>query len=140
MSIDQLTEKTASVLASARKSAAEAGHETDVSLFVMLALMEDPTCVGARFLKRIGIKKNNIKNAINSRSQPTSQALSERALVAKAHEESKKLGTGYVGTEHLLLVLLKTPECITVLKRKKLTSNDAIAKFLMLLGKSGCDQ
>ncbi|HXT60336.1 MAG TPA: Clp protease N-terminal domain-containing protein [Pirellulales bacterium] len=64
------------------------------------------------------------------------QSSASRRLIEHAMEEARALGHRYVGTEHLLLGLLRQPECIAgqLLIEQGLTLSDARREVLELLG------
>ncbi len=85
---------------------------------VLLALVEEPQILSARLLGRLGVSPPELRAAVAARAagdgQEPQNAPSEQAgtdnrfnLLYAAREEARRLGDTYVGTEHLLLSLLR---------------------------------
>jgi ATP-dependent Clp protease ATP-binding subunit ClpC len=85
---------------------------------VLLALIEESQSLSTRLLVRMGVSPQELRAAVAAReghggerdaTPPTEQAWTDNRfnLLYAAREEARGLGDTYVGTEHLLLSLLR---------------------------------
>src|SRR5579872_1972875 len=87
---------------------------------LLLALTEIPDCIACRALTSLGVGLDRIQDAVESVIVPASAAVSgtptltpaAKRVLAFAVEEARTLAHQHVGTEHLLLGLLRETEGI----------------------------
>jgi uncharacterized protein YbbC (DUF1343 family) len=118
---ERYTEKARRVIFFARYEASQLGSVTIEPEHLLLGLMREDKELFARFLKGEGRKTEKLRADIQSRLQTeqkihTSVELpladgTKRAL-AYAHEESDRLQHRHIGTEHLLLGVMREPETL----------------------------
>ena len=96
----------------------EMGHSYVGTEHLLLGLMREGEGLAFRVLHRAGITENAIKSIVMSRggqgtSDPPAQGLSPRArhAVELAAADATKLGHNFVGTEHLLMGILRQHDC-----------------------------
>lgn len=117
---NRFTEKAANALNLAMKSAGEMGHNYIGSEHILLGLLKEKTGVAAKVLEEAGVGADQIENIIEQlvgRGEPyeiSSQDLTPRGkrIIELAYVEARNLGQNYVGTEHLLLGILKEGDSV----------------------------
>ncbi len=112
-----LTEKAKKVLdVYAQDEAKKLSHDLILPEHVLLGLLRERDGIASRVFSRLNVDKNKIKLELESRLQRGTStkfysaiATSPRVqkLITKAAEEARSLGHNGIGTEHLLLGLLK---------------------------------
>ena len=111
------TERSHRVIELASEFAAEQGHEGVTPLHIAIGLIREGQGVAATALQlhglRLDLLEQELAQAANVRSSDevigTPLARESAALVDQAAAESRELGHRYVGTEHILLALLRDP-------------------------------
>lgn len=145
---NRFTGRAEQVIRLAHESAAEMGHGYVGSEHLLLALVREQEGLAAKVLKKAGISEEQLRNkiietvGIGISGNAPLQGLTPRTkrIVELALAEAVRVGTRYVGTEHLLLGLLREPESIgarlliamgvdiTRMYQQVLASGDARAK------------
>ncbi len=115
------TEKARAALSEANASALRMGHSYIGSEHILLGLINEGTGVAAKALEERGITAQIVENKIkthiginNPLAENTSVPLtprSKRILEISAYE-ARRLGHSYIGTEHILMGIIKEPDCI----------------------------
>ncbi len=117
--VDRLTDKGKQAITLARNEALFFQHEQIRPEHILLALVALPECLAARLLRELGLDLHVIVREIvaaidfgQNRESFASPRLSAGGLrvLELADEESRELSTEYIGTEHLLLGLLREEE------------------------------
>jgi ATP-dependent Clp protease ATP-binding subunit ClpC len=143
---DRLTERARKVISLARQEAQRFNHEYVGTEHLLLGLVKEGSGVAANVLKNIGVELKRIRlevekmvksgpDLIKAGSQlpftPRAKKVLELSL-----EEARHLGHNYVGTEHILLGLLKEEEGVAarVLQGLGLRPDDVREEVLNLLG------
>lgn len=119
---DRFTEKAADALNLAMKSAGDMGHNYIGSEHILLGLLKEKTGVAAKVLEAAGISAEQIENIIVQlvgRGEPyeiSGQDLTPRGkrIIELAYIEARSLGQNYVGTEHLLMGILREGDSVAV--------------------------
>jgi ATP-dependent Clp protease ATP-binding subunit ClpC len=119
---EKLTEKAQKVFKYARQEAQRMGHQYIGTEHLLLGLVREGTGVAATVLQRLGVDPKRVrfevekivKGGTDVISTGREFTLAPRAKKAfeYAFEEAKRLGQSYIGTEHLLLGLLREEEGI----------------------------
>jgi len=117
--LDKLTDRARKVMALANQEAQRFNHEYVGTEHILLGLVKEGTGVGANVLKNLdvdlGKARREVEGLVKAGSELASMGKLPRTPRGKkvleyAIEEAKALGHNYVGTEHLLLGLLREPE------------------------------
>jgi excisionase family DNA binding protein len=115
---DRFTERSRRVLTLAQEESARFNHNYIGTEHLLLGLLRETESVGARALASMGVEPEGVRSAIEAivgRGQQTAMGevgLTPRAkrAIELAVEEARRLGHHYVGTEHLLLGLVREGE------------------------------
>lgn len=110
-----LTRQAQNALRLARESSAQLGHGYVGSEHLLLGLLREPRGTAARALTAAGIQEAAVQTAIaglvgvGTRGCGPSMGLTPRCrrIIQIAAQESKRLGSRLVGTEHLLIGILR---------------------------------
>jgi ATP-dependent Clp protease ATP-binding subunit ClpC len=119
---DKFTEKASNALNNAMQSAKELGHSYIGSEHILLGLLKEGSGVAAKVLEASGITADKFEKVIiemigrGERSEVTPENLTPRGkrIIELSYWEARNLGHNYVGTEHLLLGLLREGESVAV--------------------------
>jgi len=117
---DKLTEKAQKVLRGARLEAQRMGHQYIGTEHLLLGLVREGSGVAATVLQRLGVDPKRIRLEVEKVVRDGSDVVStgrEANLAPMAQEackyaaeEAKRMGRNYVGTEHILLGLLRAED------------------------------
>lgn len=119
---ERFTDRSRKVLALANQEAVRFHHEYIGSEHLLLGIIKEGSGVGAYALQNHGLDLGKIRTEVEKRvksGHPDTVTIGKlphtpRAKVALefAIEEARNMGHKYVGTEHLLLGLLREPACL----------------------------
>ena len=119
---EKLTEKTRKVISYARQEAQQMGHRHIGTEHLLLGVLRERTGMAATVLERLGVKPEQVRLEVEKAAgvqPPTAYGAKPFPFAAQAKqafeyavEESKRAGQNYIGTEHLLLGLLREKEGI----------------------------
>lgn len=115
---DRFTDRARKVLSLSRNEAQRLGHDSIGTEHILLGLVKEGSGVAARALMNLEIDlkklRQEVEKAIPSEGQPPAGQLPftprAKRVLEYAHEEAGNLGHEYIGTEHLLLGLLRETE------------------------------
>ncbi len=116
----RFTEKAQQVLVLAQEEARRLNHNFIGTEHLLLGLVREGSGIAARALQNMGADLNKVRQEVENiipkgdKNPPQSISYTPRAkrVIELAIEESQNLGHNYVGTEHLLLGLLREGEGI----------------------------
>ena len=111
----RFTERARKVVFYAQEEAQKLGHEFVSTEHLLLGLVREPDSTATLVLQKLGISLNRITSEIErqlprSEHKPAQEmTLTPRAkcVIDLAYEEALKLNNNYIGTEHLLLGLIR---------------------------------
>ena len=110
---------------------------------MLLCILRERAGLGARILRDRGLSEHGLKDAIsraNGTGEPgvPTQGLTKHAwqAIEKAASDAARLGHSYIGTEHLLLGILRQPDCggARALAAAGLSVNDIYTDILAVFG------
>ncbi|MCL6628397.1 MAG: hypothetical protein K6U00_02205, partial [Armatimonadetes bacterium] len=112
---ERFTERARAAILRAREEAGRHGHTGVGTEHLLLGVLRDGDSVAVHVLARLGVSRERAISEIERHIAVTNGArLSDIALTLEAkhaidlaHEEADRLGSDFVGTEHLLLGLLR---------------------------------
>ncbi|MDR6226994.1 ATP-dependent Clp protease ATP-binding subunit [Desmospora profundinema] len=145
MMFGRFTERAQKVLALAQEEAARLGHGNIGTEHILLGLVREGEGIAAKALMGLGLGLEKIQKEVESligrgQGQPSNIAYTPRAkkVIELSMDEARKLGHTYVGTEHILLGLIREGEGVAarVLNNLGVSLNKARQQVLQLLGSS----
>ena len=115
---EKFTEKAETAIEQARLAACGLGHSYVGTEHILLGIVKEGAGLAAKILRDRGLTEKKLGDAISAESgvgtpgTPT-QGLTRHAwdAIEKAAADAAALHHSYVGTEHLLLGILRQPEC-----------------------------
>ena len=114
---DRFTEKAKKAIALAQESASELGHSYVGTEHILLGITREGEGLGAKVLRDAGMDDKLVTELIErfvGRGTPgtPAQGLTPRAkrVIELAMADAARLGHNYVGTEHLLMGILREPD------------------------------
>ena len=96
------------------------GHNYAGSEHLLLGLLMEGNCVAAQILENRGVMFENIRAQLISRSGMSGKASANaiemtpnaKSILESSFYEAQSLGHDYIGTEHILMALLREGECV----------------------------
>ncbi|MFN0057463.1 MAG: ATP-dependent Clp protease ATP-binding subunit [Planctomycetota bacterium] len=142
---DRFTDRARKVMALARKEAQRFNHDFIGTEHILLGLIQEGSGVAANVLKNLGVDSNKIRADIEQHVQsgPSMVTMGQLPFTPRAkkvlelsQEEANELGHNYIGTEHLLLGLIRENDGVAaqVLMDLGVKLEDVKAEVLELLG------
>ncbi len=145
MMFGRFTERAQKVLALAQEEAVRLGHRNIGTEHILLGLIREGDGIAAKALQALGLGLDRIQGEVESligrgTEQPNNINYTPRAkkVIELSMDEARKLGHTYVGTEHILLGLIREGEGVAarVLNNLGVSLNKARQQVLQLLGSS----
>ena len=117
---DKFTERARRVLTLAQEEAQRFNHNYIGTEHLLLGLVREGDGVAAKVLSNLGVELNKVRSAVEfiigrgDRASSGEIGLTPRAkkVIELAVDEARRLGHSYIGTEHLLLGLVREGEGI----------------------------
>ncbi|WP_066189124.1 MULTISPECIES: ATP-dependent protease ATP-binding subunit ClpC [Gracilibacillus] len=143
MMFDRFTERAQKVLALSQEEAVRLGHNNIGTEHILLGLVSEGEGIAAKALQAIGLGADKIRNEVESligKGNQVSQTIHytprAKKVIELSMDEARKLGHSYVGTEHILLGLIREGEGVAarVLNNLGVSLNKARQQVLQLLG------
>lgn len=142
---NRFTERARKVIILAKEEARRFNHDYIGTEHILLGLLREGEGVAAAVLKKMGVSLENIRLEIEKLVQPgpATQIIGDIPFTPRAKkalelsaEEARALGHNYIGTEHLLLGLMREGEGIAsqVLLNLGLDLNTVRNEVMELLG------
>lgn len=139
----RFTERAQKVLALSQEEAARLGHNNIGTEHILLGLITEGEGIAAKALSSLGLETEKIQQEVEGLIGVGKQAdqtihYTPRAkkVIELSMDEARKLGHTYVGTEHVLLGLIREGEGVAarVLNNLGVSLNKARQQVLQLLG------
>jgi ATP-dependent Clp protease ATP-binding subunit ClpC len=143
MMFGRFTERAQKVLALAQEEAVRLGHNNIGTEHILLGLVREGEGIAAKALQALGLSPDKIQQEVETligRGQDASQTIHytprAKKVIELSMDEARKLGHSYVGTEHILLGLIREGEGVAarVLNNLGVSLNKARQQVLQLLG------
>jgi ATP-dependent Clp protease ATP-binding subunit ClpC len=142
---NRFTERARKVIILAKEEARRFNHDYIGTEHILLGLIREGEGVAAAVLQKMGVSLENIRLEIEKLVQPgpTTQIIGDIPFTPRAKkalelaaEEARSLGHNYIGTEHLLLGLIREGEGVAsqVLLNLGLDLNSVRNEVMELLG------
>ncbi|SFJ37055.1 ATP-dependent Clp protease ATP-binding subunit [Thermoflavimicrobium dichotomicum] len=145
MLFGRFTERAQKVLALAQEEAVRLGHNSIGTEHILLGLVREGEGIAAKALIALGLGLEKIQKEVETligrgSAQTSNIGYTPRAkkVIELSMDEARKLGHTYVGTEHILLGLIREGEGVAarVLNNLGVSLNKARQQVLQLLGSS----
>jgi len=148
---DRFTDRAKKVMNLARQEAQRFNHEYLGTEHVLLGLVQEGSGVAANVLKNMGIELDKIRMEVEKivKTGPSMVTMGQLPFTPRAKkvlelsmEEASNLGHNYIGTEHLLLGLIKENQGIAaqVLLNLSVKLEDVREEVLDFLGADGSEE
>ncbi|MGQ9525159.1 MAG: ATP-dependent Clp protease ATP-binding subunit [Armatimonadota bacterium] len=116
----RFTERTRRVIFFAQEEAARLGENYVGTEHLLLGLVREKDSVAARILERLGVNLGRVRQEIERQVSRGDGRLGQemqltpraKRVIDLAYEEARQLNNNYIGTEHLLLGLVRESEGI----------------------------
>jgi len=145
MLFGRFTERAQKVLALSQEEAIRLNHSNVGTEHILLGLVREGEGIAAKALSAIGITAEKIQKEVenligigNEKTQAPPYTPRAKKVIELSMDEARKLGHSYVGTEHILLGLIREGEGVAarVLSNLGVSLNKARQQVLQLLGNS----
>lgn len=147
---EKFNEQARNVLTLAQQEARRFNHNYIGAEHLLLGLVRDESCVGARALAEMGAEPAKVRHDMEliigrgDRAVLGEIGLTPRAkkVIELAVDEARRMGHHYIGAEHLLLGLVREGESIAavVLERNRVTLEEARRQIQTLIQPPGGPQ
>jgi ATP-dependent Clp protease ATP-binding subunit ClpC len=143
MMFGRFTERAQKVLALAQEEAIRLGHNNIGTEHILLGLVREGEGIAAKALYGLGLGSDKIQKEVETligKGQEAAQTIHytprAKKVIELSMDEARKLGHSYVGTEHILLGLIREGEGVAarVLNNLGVSLNKARQQVLQLLG------
>lgn len=143
MMFGRFTERAQKVLALAQEEAIRLLHNNIGTEHILLGLVREGEGIAAKALNGLGLGSDKIQKEVENligKGQETAQTIHytprAKKVIELSMDEARKLGHSYVGTEHILLGLIREGEGVAarVLNNLGVSLNKARQQVLQLLG------
>ncbi|WP_207528814.1 ATP-dependent protease ATP-binding subunit ClpC [Pontibacillus sp. ALD_SL1] len=143
MMFGRFTERAQKVLALAQEEAVRLGHNNIGTEHILLGLVREGEGIAAKALGALGLAADKIQEEVEQLigtgdkvSQTIHYTPRAKKVIELSMDEARKLGHSYVGTEHILLGLIREGEGVAarVLNNLGVSLNKARQQVLQLLG------
>ncbi|MFC3040949.1 ATP-dependent protease ATP-binding subunit ClpC [Virgibacillus xinjiangensis] len=143
MMFGRFTERAQKVLALSQEEAVRLGHNNIGTEHILLGLVREGEGIAAKALQSLGVEVSNIQEQVEELIGVGKQPMQSihytpraKKVVELSQDEARKLGHSYVGTEHILLGLIREGEGVAarVLNNLGVSLNKARQQVLQLLG------
>ncbi|MGG3449712.1 MULTISPECIES: ATP-dependent protease ATP-binding subunit ClpC [Bacillaceae] len=145
MMFGRFTERAQKVLALAQEEAIRLGHSNIGTEHILLGLVREGEGIAAKALYGLGLSAEKIQEEVeeligkgDGASKTVHYTPRAKKVIELSMDEARKLGHSYVGTEHILLGLIREGEGVAarVLGNLGVSLNKARQQVLQLLGSS----
>ncbi|MHC4712158.1 MAG: ATP-dependent Clp protease ATP-binding subunit [Planctomycetota bacterium] len=142
---ERFTDRARRVMGLANQEAQRFNHESIGTEHILLGLIKEGSGVAANVLRNLGVDLRRVRMEIEKKVPSGHEMVTmgrlpftprAKKVIELAFEEARALGHNYVGTEHLLLGLLRESEGVAaqVLVEQGLKLEDVREEVLRLLG------
>lgn len=134
--MERFTQRARRVLSLAHQEAERARNNSIEPEHLLLGLMDEEGGVASRVLRELGLKSEQVREAVDRASTSSQSFESNRVELADdtqrvlehSVEEARRLGHHYIGTEHILLGLVYVESAAIEVLRKLGVTTDQIRR------------
>jgi ATP-dependent Clp protease ATP-binding subunit ClpC len=143
--MERFTQRARRVLSIAHQEAERARNNNIGTEHLLLGLMEEEGGVAGRVLRELGMTADRVREVVKRVSGPSSSfdanrvelAMDTQQVLEHAVEEARRLGHHYIGTEHILLGLVRVEgTAMQVLQRLGVTAEQIRRQTRRVLNES----
>jgi ATP-dependent Clp protease ATP-binding subunit ClpC len=117
---ERFTDRARKIMALANQEAIRLGHEYIGTEHILLGMIKEGSGIGAEVLKKLDIglaqlraeTEKMVKKLPEKRTGKLPQTPQAKKVIAYAIEEARRLNHEYIGTEHILLGLIRDPDTV----------------------------
>ncbi len=140
---EKFSQRAETAIEKARLSARDLGHSSVGTEHLLLGILTEREGLGARILLRRGLQAERLRQAVREMDGagfPGGPVLglteNARKAVETAAAEAEQLRQGFIGTEHLLLGILRQPDCggARILRGQGADLNDIYTDIAAIFG------
>ena len=140
---EKFSQRAETAIEKARLSARDLGHSSVGTEHLLLGILTESEGLGARILLRRGLQPERLRQAVREMDGtgfPGGPVLglteNARKAVETAAAEAEHLRQGFIGTEHLLLGILRQPDCggARILRGQGADLNDIYTDIAAIFG------
>ena len=140
---EKFTAKAEEAIEQARLAAFNLGHSYVGTEHLLLGILREGAGLGAKILRERGVSENSLKKAVEKCSGTGAPGIPAQGLtknawkaIEKASGDAASLGHSYIGTEHLLLGILRQPDCggAAALMKAGCDLNDVYTDIMAVFG------
>ena len=140
---EKFSQRAETAIEKARLSARDLGHSSVGTEHLLLGILTESEGLGARILLRRGLQAERLRQAVREMDGagfPGGPVLglteNARKAVETAAAEAEQLRQGFIGTEHLLLGILRQPDCggARILRGQGAELNDIYTDIAAIFG------
>ena len=140
---EKFSQRAETAIENARLAAQELGHSSVGTEHLLLGILAESDSLGARVLLRRGIDLPSLRGAVrqmNGTGTPGGPVLglsrNAQEALETAASEARLLRQGFIGTEHLLLGILRQPDCggAQALREQDADLNDIYTDIAAIFG------
>ncbi|WP_312523715.1 ATP-dependent Clp protease ATP-binding subunit [Anaerospora sp.] len=141
--LDKFTERAKKVLVLAQQEALRLGHDYLGTEHLLLGLIHEGEGVAAKALASLNINLEMVRNQVevmigrgDDQVEQINYTPRSKKVIQLAFEEAQRLGHSYIGTEHLLLGLIREGEGVAAQVLERLGADIAVVRqrVIELLG------
>jgi len=136
---DRFTKRARQSLSMAQEEARRMNHGYIGTEHLLLGLMREEEGIAARVLADLGLSVGQVRRAVErivgrGEHRPPGLQLADQTkrVIELAVDEAKRLGHQYIGTEHLLLALVRVPDSMASAVLESLNVNREIVRRRVL--------
>ncbi len=132
--MERFTQRARRVLSLAQEEAERLNHSHIGTEHLLLGLLKEEGGVAGRVLRELGLDTRRVEDLIVKMKKPEARprtgqfdlTAGTKRVMELAIDEARRMGHHYIGTEHLLLALVRQPEgtAIEVLRRLGITPEE----------------
>lgn len=147
---NRFTDRAENALKLATQSAMEMGHDYIGSEHLLLGLIKEGGGVAGRVLAAYGIEEDVVREMIAQYCEigegilfiPHEFTPRSKRIIELAFAESRRLSGGYIGTEHILMGILREVDCLAVkiLKQFGADPQKLYNEMIRMIGQSASGQ
>ena len=119
---ENFTQLAKNALNNASNIAQSMGHIYVGSEHLLLGILTEKNCVSAKILESRGITFENMKNVVSEYSgmgdrtnaAPLDMSPRTHRILTRSLDEARSSGDNFIGTEHILMAIIKESDCMAV--------------------------